>query len=94
MSKSITAGLSETYAFINGKTFTERIELAKEFKDFYRRRSTIAHGNRLTKNADNSYEKYYKMIYQTIKNLLINDDYKSCKDLKEFYKIIEKKRYS
>jgi len=84
VSKSITAGLSEAYAFINGNTFTERIELAKEFKDFYRRRSTIAHGNRLTKNTDNSYEKYYKMIYQTIKNLLTNDDYKLCKDLKEF----------
>lgn len=94
ISKSITASLSEAYAFINGNSYNERIEKANEFKDFYKRRSTIAHGTRLTKNNDNSCNKYYKMIYQTVKNLLTNDDYMSCKDSREFYKIIEKKRYS
>ncbi len=94
MSKSITASLSEAYAFINGKSYEERAIMAKEFKDFYRRRSTIAHGRRLNKNNDDSCEKYYKMIYQTVTNILTSDDYMSCKDSKEFYKIIEKKRYS
>ena len=94
VSKSITATLSESYAFINGKTLEERIELSKQFKNFYKKRSTIAHGSRLNKNNDSSYNDYYKMIYKTITNILINDDFRQCKNLDDLYKTIEKKRYS
>ena len=92
-SKGVVASLSEAYAFINGNSVEERISLEKEFKDFYKKRSTISHGARISKEKDNV-NSYYKMIYSTIKNLLIKPEFANCTSSEQLYSSIQKMRYS
>jgi hypothetical protein len=89
---SITALLSEMYAFINGNTKEDRIQLEKEFKDFYGIRSGIAHGGK-TKINYNAYQPF-KMLTDTIRQLIINPLFKNCSSLDELNLVIKGMKYS
>jgi len=93
ITKGITADLAEKYAFVNGISQKERITFEKEFKKFYESRSKISHGTRLVKKGELSIISYYRMIQQTIKNLLIKDDFKDCRNCEGLHVIIQKLRY-
>lgn len=92
-SKGVVASLAEAVAFINGDTVEKRIKLEKDFKDFYKRRSSVAHGARISKNNMSNVTDYYNMIYNTITNLLIKPEFRDCKTSKSLYEVIQSMRY-
>ena len=88
-SKGVVASLSESVAFIVGDTVEKRKNTEKDFKDFYKRRSTIAHGARISSDATNSLPSFYDMIYNTITCLLTKEPFSKCKTCTELYENIQ-----
>mgnify|MGYP003298792736 CR=1 FL=1 len=93
ISKSITASMAESFALIVGSSCEERIQLEKEFKDFYKNRSGIVHGGKIDKECNNL-NKYIKMFYQTIEKILVDSRFKDCFQNDNLYEILQIEKYS
>lgn len=89
--ESVVALLSEQYAFINGKDLNDRKAKEKEFRDFYRERSGIAHGGKTNYKTDSN--SYFHMIISTIYNLLTDERFNKCKSNNELRSIIKNLKY-
>lgn len=93
ISKGVVSSLAEAYAFIVGTNPEERIELEKEFKCFYKKRSTISHGARIEPANEEDIRLFYKMIYKTICRILTIKEFSNCKSAEELYNVIQLMRY-
>lgn len=89
--ESITALLSEQFAFINGKDLGDRKEKEKDFRDFYRERSGIAHGGRT--HYETNVNNYFMMIISTIYHLLTDEHFKNCKTGEDVATVIKDMKY-
>lgn len=86
-----TQRLAESYAFVNGNSVKERCELEDEFRNFYKIRCKIVHGN--SSNADYTADKYYEMARNTIYSLLTKTKFKFCFKNQNLEIIIKKLKY-
>ena len=92
ISPSIVASISEYYAFINGDSTEKRIELEKEFKQFYSERSGLAHGGK-TRITFNPFKPFI-MITNTIRKVLVTEVFLNCDSLLKLSEIIKTMKYS
>ena len=92
-SKGVVSSLAEAYAFIADTNPEERIKLEKEFRQFYKKRSTISHGTRIESVEDEEIKHFYGMIYKTICRLLTVEEFSKCKSSEDLYGVIQMMRY-
>lgn len=92
ISQSIQGHISESVAFIIGKSYKDRLEIEKTFKNLYSFRSKVAHG--YTASDDGNYSSYFSMFSKTIKELTTNKVYMNIKNVDELFKLLKRQKYS
>ncbi|WP_034924863.1 HEPN domain-containing protein [Gillisia sp. CAL575] len=92
ISPSIVSQLSEWLAFIIEKDFEKRKELAKYFKDVYRKRSSIVHGGENSvdiKDVQLALKTSKRLIY----SLMVKKPFNSFKNMKELFEYINELKF-
>ena len=92
ISPSIVSQLSEWLAFIIEKDFEKRKELAKYFKDVYRKRSSIVHGGENTvdiKDVQLALKTSKRLIY----SLMVKKPFNSFQNMKELSEYINELKF-
>ncbi len=69
----------------------DRKEKEKDFRDFYRERSGIAHGGRT--HYETNVNNYFMMIISTIYHLLTDEHFKNCKTGEDVAAVIKNMKY-
>ncbi|MGJ1406335.1 HEPN domain-containing protein [Sphingobacterium siyangense] len=89
---SITSQLADTAAFILAYDAASRLTIAREMRDIYKARSSIAHGN--SSNIDIPKVKLgFRMAHKLVRAFLSNDDLKKIKNSDELKEYIEKLKF-
>lgn len=91
-SEGIVRNVSDNYAFIFGRNFSERVELKKKVKELYDKRSKLAHGT----ISEVSNEECLKAIFyarNVINAFLVDEKLKTIKNNRDFDKYIEELKF-
>lgn len=89
---SIQGSISEMVSFIVGKDLEERLSIKERFKKFYSKRSAVVHGGS-TEMDKNLYYEFLYLFKDLIIQILTNEKYKGCKNIKQLYDIIDKYKF-
>lgn len=91
ITSSIQGQIAETVAFLIGNSLEERLNIIKQFKEFYSHRSSVAHGGDSLKTGN--YYEYLNLFKNAVITLLTDKRFVGCNSIEQVSERIKEYKF-